>query len=220
MKPIAVTLYHTRVISPCDLGRFSHLLTPERLAVLSALRHPHAQACSLTGDLMLTAIVRRRFPQTELPLVRKAGTNGKPCLADVPDFHFSISHSGDLVVCAVSTVPVGVDVELPRPVRSGIAARWFSAEEQQLLTHDPAAFFELWMAKEAVLKEIGCGLSGGLRAVSVSLSPTPHLTQPVFGVWHALSRVHLPMGALVMLSISGRIPPVVSIEAIDPLSFL
>ncbi len=220
MNPVSVSLYHTKVISPCDLSQFAHIICPERLSVLSKIGHRHAHACSLTGDLLLAEIVRAHIPQAVFPLVRKSDANGKPYLVDFPDFHFSLSHSGDIVVCAVSTVPVGVDLELPRPVRSGIAARWFSPEEQCFLTQNPSAFFDLWMAKEAVLKEIGCGISGGLKQVSVCLSPVPHLTAPVFGQWHTLSRAQLASDIAVMVSTLGTDIPAIAIHPTRELSFL
>ncbi len=220
MNQVSVSLYYTKVIAPCALSQFAHTLCPERLAVLSKIQHPHAQACSLTGDLLLAEIVRAHIPQAVFPIVRKADVNGKPYLAGFPDFHFSLSHSADTVVCAVSTVPVGVDLELPRPVRSGIAARWFSVEEQRFLTENPSAFFDLWMAKEAVLKEIGCGLCGGLKQVSVCLSPTPHLTAPVFDQWHTLSRAQLSSDIAVMISTLGTDIPTITIHPTPQLSFL
>ena len=124
------------------------------------------------------------------------------------------------MVCAAAAVPVGVDIELPRPVRPGLAASWFSPDEQALLARDPTAFFDLWMAKEAVLKEIGCGLAVGLRQVHVSLTPAPHLEAPVFGNMHALARAELPGGLAAMVSVPGDTPPSLQVCPLTPANFL
>lgn len=212
MTAICVALYHTEVLPPCPLSQLEGQICPERLAHLSKISHPHARACSLTGDLLLNKIVRSLFPDARFPLIRKSASGGKPYLPAYPGLHFSLSHSGNFVVCAISSVPVGVDLELPRTVHPGVAARWFSPEEQALLAQAPSAFFDLWMAKEAVLKEIGCGLCGGLQAVSVQLSPSPHLVSPVNGKWHALTRALLPCDLPVMVAISGTQPPYVTVH--------
>lgn len=212
MTAAPVTLYHTEVILPCSLSQFEGQICPARLKHLSEISHPQARACSLTGDLLLNQIIRSLLPQASFPVTRLATPSGKPYLPAYLKLHFSLSHSGNLVVCAISPVPVGIDIELPRPLRPGIAARWFSPEEQNLLADNPSAFFELWMAKEAVLKEIGCGLSGGLQAVSVQLTPTPHLISPVNGKWHALARALLPSNLPVMVAIPGTQPPCVTVH--------
>lgn len=212
MNPACVALYYTKVLPLYPLSQFEGQICPERLAHLSKISHPQARACSLTGDLLLNKIVRSLFPDADFPLIRETAPGGKPYLPACPELHFSLSHSGDFVVCAISSVPVGVDLELPRAVHPGIAARWFSSEEQALLTQEPSAFFDLWMTKEAVLKEIGCGLCGGLQAVSVQLSPSPHLIAPVDGKWHALARALLSDNLAVMVAIPGTQPPTVKVH--------
>lgn len=211
MTAPSVTLCYAQALPPCSLSQFEGQISSERLAHLSRISHPRARSCSLTGDLLLNQMIRSRLPDVRLPLIRKTTASGKPYLPACSGLHFSISHSGSLVVCAISSVPVGVDLELPRTVNPAVAARWFSPEEQALLEQEPSAFFDLWMAKEAVLKEIGCGLCGGLKTVSVRLSPVPHLVSPVNGAWHALTRVLLPCNLSVMTAISGTQPPDVTV---------
>lgn len=36
---------------------------------------------------------------------------GKPCIPDLPDAHFNISHSGRWVICAFDSQPIGIDIE-------------------------------------------------------------------------------------------------------------
>ncbi len=68
---------------------------------------------------------------------------GKPL---VDGAYFSVSHSGDMVGCAVSHRPVGLDMECVRPVPQ----RLRRALEQEDRTD--AEFFRLWTKREALLK--------------------------------------------------------------------
>lgn len=64
--------------------------------------------------------------------------SGKPYLVNYPQLHFSLSHSDEVVMCAISDGPVGCDVE--RVVE-------LSAEMRQKI-----GSIELWTLKEAEFK--------------------------------------------------------------------
>jgi 4'-phosphopantetheinyl transferase len=93
---------------------------------------------------------------------------GKPYLPDRPGIHYNISHSGTYGVCALSDAPVGVDVELVRPLRRAVAQRFFTDVEQEFLAQrPPEEFFRLWTRKESFTKALGKGLSLPLNSFSV-----------------------------------------------------
>ena len=93
---------------------------------------------------------------------------GKPYLKDWPGVQFNLSHSGGWGVCAVSAAPVGVDVELCRPLKQEVAKRFFTATEQGFLARrPPEEFFRLWTRKESFTKALGKGLTLPLDSFSV-----------------------------------------------------
>ncbi len=103
------------------------------------------------------------------------GENGKPYV-NVPDFYYSISHGGDIVMVAYAATEIGADVE-PITVsdsRIAVARRHFTTQEQKAIfsgetTHEELArrFTIVWTRKESYVKYTGIGLTGGLRSFSV-----------------------------------------------------
>ena len=100
------------------------------------------------------------------------GETSKPMLArdlrDCYDITFNLSHAHGRALVAVSRAQeVGIDLE---PVRSDIqvenlSRRYFTQSEHTTIMQSapdqrPAIFFRYWVAKEAVLKAQGIGLSG------------------------------------------------------------
>ena len=88
------------------------------------------------------------------------GEHGKP---ELDGFYFNLSHSEDMVICAVSDSPVGCDVEKLREAPKGIAERYFGKCEKQYLDACEAkdydkAFFCLWTIRESYVKMTGEGL--------------------------------------------------------------
>ena len=86
--------------------------------------------------------------------------NGKPALDGVC---FNLSHSEDLVVCAVSEKPVGIDIEKIRNVKENLADRYFTdSEKAYLLQFEGTArneeFIRLWTMKESYMKYTGEGM--------------------------------------------------------------
>lgn len=125
------------------------------------------------------------------------------------DFHFNLSHSGELALCALSYRRVGVDIEKVKPIRrlEGMMARCLSASElTEVKAEVPGdrarSFLEHWTCKEAYLKAIGLGLTQSMQAVEVQLVPPRLIHIPVDQAsdWH-LYRLALPddyVGALVV----------------------
>jgi 4'-phosphopantetheinyl transferase len=101
----------------------------------------------------------------------------RPHLAPHNNLDFNVSHSADLIVIAVAWQrAVGVDIEYIRPVPNadGVAARFFSAREQEFLQslapeQRQRGFFQCWTRKEAYIKALGTGLSTPLNTFTISL---------------------------------------------------
>ena len=105
--------------------------------------------------------------------------HGKPYFENLPDFHFNVSHSGDLKVLVVSRKNIGVDVEKLREVSLSVAKRFCDQERNYVNQTDSLnRFFEVWTKKEAYLKYLGTGISGGLDSLNVLASDIPIKTIP------------------------------------------
>lgn len=99
------------------------------------------------------------------------GEHGKP---EVEGIYFNISHSDDMVVCAVSEMPVGCDIEKVREERSSIAERFFTKNEVCYLNQCEEnkrnqEFCRLWTIKESYMKMTGEGLSLALNQFEVEI---------------------------------------------------
>lgn len=88
--------------------------------------------------------------------------NGKPC---IDGLHFNISHSFDFVVCAFADDAVGVDIEKIRDYPARVVKRLHPEEISRFeaAIDKNTEFFKIWTRKEAYLKCLGVGISGGLE---------------------------------------------------------
>jgi 4'-phosphopantetheinyl transferase len=86
--------------------------------------------------------------------------------------HFNISHSGNRVVCLLSTQGrVGIDIEAITPIAFDDFQTQFTPAEWEAIRHSPsptAAFYRFWTAKESLIKADGRGLEIPLLELDVS----------------------------------------------------
>lgn len=107
--------------------------------------------------------------------------SGKPVIAE--GAHFNVTHSGDLVLLALSRErAVGIDVERRREVPrvDALIERWLTPLEREELLALMAggdalsdAFLRVWSLKEARLKALGVGISGAGNASLESVDAMP-----------------------------------------------
>jgi 4'-phosphopantetheinyl transferase len=99
---------------------------------------------------------------------------GRPFLESGPDF--SISHSGDYVICALDdNARVGVDIEEIRPVTLDDFQSQFHSAEWSIIQSSGAkyhAFYRFWTRKEAVIKADGRGINLPLDQIVVTQAVT------------------------------------------------
>lgn len=120
-----------------------------------------------------------------LPMVQRAcpgcgEPHGRPAVDIDGAPHFSLSHSGVVVLIAFAGTPIGADVEEWPATRTvdQISPRLHPREQAEIaaLTGEQErrlAFARCWTRKEAFLKGTGEGLSGGTQRDYVGAGPVP-----------------------------------------------
>ena len=173
MTALKTRLVLAPVTALADPERFAEGLarvSAQRREKIARLRREDARRLSLGAALLLDRLLEDEglSPAGDFAL----GKEGKPYLPERPDVHFSLSHSGELALCALSASEIGCDVETPRRCELALAERFFHPEESALLFSLPegeqeAAFLRLWTLKESYLKAIGLGLALPLNAFRI-----------------------------------------------------
>ncbi len=143
-----------------EYDKFFQMMSQERKdAILRKKFESHRRASVLGEALARKGISQMTgIAQEEISFGRTE--NGKPFCENV-DIHFSISHSKDMVICAVSNSRIGVDVEFIREIDFRITK--FACNERDMLLLDSQKeekertelFFKIWTAKEAYIKYHG-----------------------------------------------------------------
>lgn len=92
------------------------------------------------------------------------------------EVYFNISHSGEIVVCAVTTIcDIGIDIELQRDIQiEDFQPQMTEGEWMKISTsfNKMDSFYNYWTQKEAVIKGCGKGLSVPLKSFEISQNST------------------------------------------------
>jgi 4'-phosphopantetheinyl transferase len=106
-------------------------------------------------------------------------SHGKPFLYGFPNFHYSLSHSHDAGVMAVSVNPVGIDLEkISSSQRDDLANSFLgslalSSYSNLPTLERPSAFAGAWTQREAFVKAIGLGIGDGWELMKNVFSQLP-----------------------------------------------
>jgi 4'-phosphopantetheinyl transferase len=120
-----------------------------------------------------------------------AGVDGPPQVVGAKGAaaHLALSHSHDVVACAVAAVPLGIDVEAPQRSRDVMALAQVACDETEraLLHARPPSerepfFYELWTAKEAWIKRWAQSMTPH-RLARIHLRPAAAFENASTRVW-------------------------------------
>ena len=153
---------------PLDAPEMLDFVWPERREKALRQRESLKRKQSAGASLLLKWVLRQRGFESK---ALRYGDKGKPFVEGIC---FSLSHSGDMVICAVGDKPVGCDIERTAQAREKVAERFFAPEEIGYLRSFPLAdrareFFRLWTLKESYIKMTGDGLKLPLSSFRIDI---------------------------------------------------
>jgi 4'-phosphopantetheinyl transferase len=164
-------------IKEAEAERLRNALAPDELRRAERFRVAAAARRFVGARAALRMILGRATGVEPAEVEFLLGARGKPYLRGGGPF-FNASDSGNSVVVALSSAEVGVDIEVVRILRRNarLAERICTAREIEMLSRAPeeerdALLLRLWTCKEAALKAVGIGLSGGARNVEAQIPP-------------------------------------------------
>ena len=165
------------------------------MVYLSYIYKPEADQKELSrlGKELLWKLLAHAGEKREKLTIKKRA-NGRPYFDGCERLDFSISHSNELVVCALSVDDgkIGADTEnKDSPVRKEkqpqFAGRFFSGNEREILDKEPERFSEIWTRKEAYLKRLGTGIATDLREVDTCRIPKDVRFETIFAEDHVIT---------------------------------
>ena len=157
--------------SPSKFEEYLTRLSTERQAKTEKIK-PYESKCRSVGAGILLDEALKEQGLHEKDMIYRYGDVGKPCFENYPNLFFNLSHSGSRVMCVMGDVPVGCDIERIRKANGGIAKRFFSDKDNELLSGKKGeqeyreSFYTLWTLKESYIKCIGMGLKCPMNSFS------------------------------------------------------
>lgn len=139
------------------------LLDDERKAYILSFKQKEDQKRSLGVSILLLKAIKE-LKEEKYPIF--TDKNGK---MSTNHYQFNFSHSGNVVMVAISNLSVGCDVEKKDKVSLSIAKRFFGENEYNNVIKDENYFIRYWTLKESYLKAIGVGLRVSLSSFEIDL---------------------------------------------------
>jgi 4'-phosphopantetheinyl transferase len=169
-------------------ARYLTLLTPDEKQRHAQFRFDADRLRYLATRALVRTVLSRYIPIAPEAWRFTEDTYGRPSILNAPgraaQLNFSLSHSGSLILLAVTSgTALGVDVEhrRGRPAPLEVADRYFARAEVNQLRAIPFAsqsdrFFDFWTLKESYMKAKGMGLSLPLDRLSFAFPTDTGIT--------------------------------------------
>ena len=164
--------YDIRDLTDAEYNKWYSLMSGDKQCRVDRFRFMDDKKRTVVGEMLARKAIAEWCSVAPEDIVFGIKEHGKPYAKDLT-VEFNISHSGDMVVCAVDDKLIGIDIEKIRPIDLTVAKRICTDEELlYLFGHEPTdqdftyttdteiltRFFELWTTKEAYGKCIGEGV--------------------------------------------------------------
>lgn len=148
-------------------------ITQEKSQRLSKFKITDDKKRGVIGELLVRYLICDNLKIKNNEIKFTYNKYGKPFLKDYIGLEYNISHSNQLVVCAIGDYAVGTDIEYIKNVELGAANYLFEKHEYEVFNNLPEHkkldyFYSMWTLKESFIKAKGLGLSIPMNSFSIN----------------------------------------------------
>ncbi|AJA48997.1 4'-phosphopantetheinyl transferase Sfp [Clostridium pasteurianum DSM 525 = ATCC 6013] len=145
------------------LDEFFKYISAEKIQRLLRFRISEDKKRGMVSDLLVRYLICNKLKIKNHEINFTVNKFGKPFLKDYIGLEYNISHSNELVVCAIGNYGVGIDIEYIKDIDLNTANYVFSTEEYEeynnvSLNKKLDYFYSIWTLKESLIKAKGMGL--------------------------------------------------------------
>lgn len=160
--------YKIRRLTDKDYSGIPEMLSrlPQwRAGIASSYRLPVDTLQSGAAFLLLEELCREKAGIEQIPEFALS-PNGKPYFRELPRLHFNMSHCRDAVMCVISDMPAGCDIEpIPECINEDVMNLIFTREENTAIITSSCPevmFAQTWTRIEAAAKMLDVPLDSYL----------------------------------------------------------
>lgn len=176
MKVYAVKTVDLYKKYPDKVSAIVERLDAQRQQKIVSLKKEDEKVRSIfAGSLLRYSYLQEKYSEIEWNKIKiRYEKYGKPYIHGNSKFNYSLSHSGEWVVCATDTDRVGIDIQEMRSYKLNIAKRFYNKEEYERLEkienerERKECFYKMWAAKESCVKLSGRGIGAGIDRYKMS----------------------------------------------------
>lgn len=161
MVNIKVYMLNIEEISFERLLEYKKRVSLERRNKVERLHHMNDKKRCIITEILIQYLIRKETEKVIDDIKICYTSLGKPYIEGV-NKKFNISHSGSWVVCALSDVPVGVDIEYIDESITSMKNLILSKEEYKRYEksqNKDEFLYRTWTQKESYVKYLGVGLN-------------------------------------------------------------
>jgi 4'-phosphopantetheinyl transferase len=183
-RPVHVWFVPVGALNIRFVRRMKWLLSDWEQQRLDRLRVEADKVRFIAAHLLVRVALSKTYPATLTDWKLDQTVAGKPFVCGpcgAEGFQFSLAHTSGLVGCAVTSAPVGFDIEplnqdfdvdelLSRTLATQELARW----GQTPCDHRVRRFLSYWTLKEALAKGLGVGMHAPFSSLAFELEGDSH----------------------------------------------
>lgn len=162
--------YNISDVTQNELDIWFDAMSEERKSEVVRIINEKKRTSKIVSDHICRKAVSEFCGVSQEEIVFIKNSYGKPYAQNLP-VYFSISHSADAVICAVSGKEIGIDTEKIKSFNPNAAEKFATKKELEYISSAQNGFFEIWTLKEAYFKCKSTGLGADIKNVSFEILP-------------------------------------------------